>query len=109
MQWNDSYEDFVFSFANNIYTVEGGPHLSGFRSALTRTLNPYAHRANLLKKDEKVDGDDAREGLVAVISVKLPNPQFDSQPKTKLVNPGVEGLVQTTVNRTSAVPRGEPA
>ena len=98
MQWNNSYQESVFTFANNINTVEGGSHLSGFRSALTRTLNAKAQELKLLKKDETLDGEDVREGLAAVVSVKLRNPQFEGQTKTKLGNPGVEGLVQTTVN-----------
>ena len=98
MQWNNSYQESVFTFANNINTVEGGSHLSGFRSALTRTLNAKAQELKLLKKDEKLEGEDVREGLAAVVSVKLRNPQFEGQTKTKLGNPGVEGLVQTTVN-----------
>src|SRR5213075_81664 len=92
----------VFTFANNINTVEGGSHLSGFRSALTSTLNRKAVDMKLLKKDEKLDGEDVREGLAAVVSVKLRNPQFEGQTKAKLGNPGVEGLVQTTVNQNLA-------
>jgi DNA gyrase subunit B len=100
MQWNSSYQESVFSFANNINTHEGGSHLSGFRSALTRTLNAYARGKGLLKeKDENLTGDDVREGLTAVISVKLQDPQFEGQTKTKLGNPPVEGLVKETVNR----------
>jgi DNA gyrase subunit B len=98
MQWNSSYQESVFTFANNINTVEGGSHLSGFRSALTRTLNAKAQELKLLKKEESLDGEDVREGLAAVVSVKLRNPQFEGQTKTKLGNPGIEGLVQTTVN-----------
>src|SRR4051794_21751427 len=98
MQWNASYQESVFTFANNINTIEGGSHLSGFRSALTSTLNRKATDLKLLKKDEKLDGEDVREGLAAVVSVKLRNPQFEGQTKAKLGNPGVEGLVQTTVN-----------
>ena len=98
MQWNSSYQESVFTFANNVNTIEGGSHLSGFRSALTRTLNAKAQALKLLKKEESLDGEDVREGLAAVISVKLRNPQFEGQTKTKLGNPGVEGLVQTTVN-----------
>src|SRR5713226_5951834 len=98
MQWNNSYQESVFTFANNINTIEGGSHLSGFRSALTSTLNRKAQDLKLLKKDEKLEGEDVREGLAAVVSVKLRNPQFEGQTKTKLGNPGVEGLVQTTVN-----------
>jgi DNA gyrase subunit B len=100
MQWNSSYQESVFSFANNINTHEGGSHLSGFRSALTRTLNAYARQKGLLKeRDENLTGDDVREGLTAVISVKLRDPQFEGQTKTKLGNPPVEGLVKETVNR----------
>ncbi len=98
MQWNNSYQESVFTFANNINTVEGGSHLSGFRSALTRTLNAKAQDLKLLKKEESLEGEDVREGLAAVVSVKLQNPQFEGQTKTKLGNPGIEGLVQTTVN-----------
>jgi DNA gyrase subunit B len=98
MQWNSSYQESVFTFANNINTVEGGSHLSGFRSALTRTLNAKAQDLKLLKKEESLDGEDVREGLAAVVSVKLRNPQFEGQTKTKLGNPGIERLVQTTVN-----------
>ncbi len=98
MQWNASFQESVFTFANNINTVEGGSHLSGFRSSLTRTLNAKAQELKLLKKDESLDGEDVREGLAAVVSVKLRNPQFEGQTKTKLGNPGIEGLVQTTVN-----------
>ena len=100
MQWNSSYQESIFSFANNINTHEGGTHLSGFRSALTRTLNAYARGKGLLKeKDENLTGDDVREGLTAVISVKLHDPQFEGQTKTKLGNPPIEGLVKETVNR----------
>jgi DNA gyrase subunit B len=102
MQWNNSYQESVFTFANNINTVEGGSHLSGFRSALTSTLNRKAIDMKLLKKDEKLEGEDVREGLAAVVSVKLQNPQFEGQTKTKLGNPGVEGLVQTTMNANFA-------
>ncbi len=100
MQWNSSYQESIFSFANNINTHEGGSHLSGFRAALTRTLNAYARQKGLLKeKDENLSGEDVREGLTAVISVKLREPQFEGQTKTKLGNPGVEGLVKEAVNR----------
>ncbi len=100
MQWNATYQESVFSFANNINTHEGGSHLSGFRAALTRTLNAYARQKGLLKeKDENLTGDDVREGLTAVISVKLRDPQFEGQTKTKLGNPPVEGVVKETVNR----------
>ncbi len=100
MQWNSSYQESVFSFANNINTHEGGSHLSGFRSALTRTLNAYAREKGLLKeKDANLSGEDVREGLTAVISVKLRDPQFEGQTKTKLGNPPIEGLVKEAVNR----------
>jgi DNA gyrase subunit B len=103
MQWNGSYVESVFSFANNINTTEGGTHLSGFKAALTGTLNRYARDKGLLKeKEENLDGEDVREGLAAVLSVKLRNPQFEGQTKTKLGNPGVEGLVKTTVNQRLA-------
>jgi DNA gyrase subunit B len=100
MQWTSSYQESIFTFANNINTHEGGSHLSGFRSALTRTLNAYARNKGLLKeKDENLTGEDVREGLTAVISVKLADPQFEGQTKGKLGNPPVEGLVKETVNR----------
>jgi DNA gyrase subunit B len=100
MQWNSSYQESIFSFANNINTHEGGSHLSGFRAALTRTLNAYARSKGMLKdKDENLSGDDVREGLTAIISVKLADPQFEGQTKTKLGNPPVEGLVKEAVNR----------
>jgi DNA gyrase subunit B len=99
MQWNTSYVESVFSFANNINTHEGGSHLSGFKSALTRTLNDYARKNGLLKeKEENLEGEDVREGLAAVLSVKLHEPQFEGQTKTKLGNPWVRGLVEQTVN-----------
>ncbi len=103
MQWNSSYAENVFSFANNINTIEGGTHLSGFRSALTRTINGYGSSNNLIKKaDEAVEGDDCREGLTAVLSVKVPEPQFEGQTKTKLGNSEVKGLVEALVNESLA-------
>jgi DNA gyrase subunit B len=103
MQWNGSYQESIFSFANNINTHEGGSHLSGFRSALTRTLNAYARSKGMLKeKDDNLGGEDVREGLTAVISVKLHDPQFEGQTKTKLGNPPIRGLVEETVNRKLA-------
>ena len=100
LQWNGTYQESIFSFANNINTHEGGTHLSGFRSALTRTLNSVARNRGLLKeKDENLSGEDVREGLTAVISVKLADPQFEGQTKTKLGNPPIEGLVKEVVNR----------
>jgi DNA gyrase subunit B len=99
MQWNSSYQESVFSFANNINTHEGGTHLSGFKAALTGTLNKYARDKGLLKeKEENLDGEDVREGLAAVISMKLRDPQFEGQTKTKLGNPWVRGVVEQTVN-----------
>jgi DNA gyrase subunit B len=99
LQWTDSVHEVIFSYANNIHTIEGGTHLSGLKSALTRTLNSYAAKNNLLKhKEMRLEGDDTREGLVAVVSVKLPEPQFEGQTKTKLGNSEVEGLVAGLVN-----------
>ena len=98
MQYNDGYNETVFSFANNINTLEGGTHLSGFRAALTRTINYYAKNQGLLKKDKPPTGDDLREGLSAIISVKLSEPQFEGQTKTKLGNSEVETFVTQTVN-----------
>ena len=103
MQWNGSYQESIFSFANNINTHEGGTHLSGFKAALTRTLNAYARSKGLIKdKDENLSGEDVREGLTAVVSVKLHDPQFEGQTKTKLGNPPIKGLVEETVNRSLA-------
>ncbi|HEY2326490.1 MAG TPA: DNA gyrase subunit B, partial [Gaiellaceae bacterium] len=100
MQWNSSYQESVFSFANNVNTTEGGSHLSGFRSALTSTLNKYARDKGLLKeKEENLEGEDVREGLAAIISVKLTDPQFEGQTKTKLGNPWVSGAVSSAVNQ----------
>jgi DNA gyrase subunit B len=99
MQWNSSYQESIHSFANNINTREGGSHLSGFRSALTRTLNKYARDHGLLKeKEDNLSGEDVREGLTAVVSVKLREPQFEGQTKTKLGNPGMAGFVESIVN-----------
>jgi DNA gyrase subunit B len=100
VQWNDGYNPQEFSFANNINTHEGGTHLSGFRAALTRTVNSYATANNLAKdlKDTTISGDDIREGMTAVISVKIPHPQFEGQTKTKLGNTEVKGIVEAIVN-----------
>jgi DNA gyrase subunit B len=99
LQWNDGYAEAEFSFANNINTHEGGTHLSGFRSALTRTINNYANKNNLAKDlKESITGDDIREGLTAVISVKIPHPQFEGQTKTKLGNTEVKGIVEAILN-----------
>ena len=103
MQWNTSYVESVFTFANNINTTEGGSHLSGFQAALTGTLNKYARDKGLLKeKEDNLEGEDVREGLATVISVKLRDPQFEGQTKTKLGNPWVRGLVEQTVNQKLA-------
>ncbi|OFV94536.1 MAG: DNA gyrase subunit B [Acidobacteria bacterium RIFCSPLOWO2_12_FULL_65_11] len=99
LQWNDGYAETVYAFANNINTSEGGTHLSGFRSALTRTINHYATKNNLAKDlKEAITGEDIREGLTAVISVKIPRPQFEGQTKTKLGNTEVKGIVEAIVN-----------
>src|SRR6187549_3829638 len=99
LQWNDGYSELMYSFANNINTHEGGTHLSGFRAALTRTINAYTTSNNLSKDlKENVSGDDIREGLTGVISVKIPQPQFEGQTKTKLGNTEVKGIVEAIVN-----------
>ena len=98
MQYNDSYDEKIFSFANNINTVDGGTHLSGFRGAITRTINNYAESSGLTKNfKSSLTGDDVREGLVAVISVKIPQPQFEGQTKGKL-NSDVKGPVESFLN-----------
>jgi DNA gyrase subunit B len=98
MQYNDSYNDQILCFANSIPNPDGGTHLTGFRSALTRAINQYAKQNNLLKeKDPAISGDDVREGLVCVLSVKLPNPRFESQTKVKLVNTEIDGIVSSIV------------
>jgi DNA gyrase subunit B len=111
LQWNDSYTETTYTFANNINTVEGGTHLSGFKAALTRTINHYATANKLTEKlSESVSGDDIREGMTAVISVKIPQPQFEGQTKTKLGNTEVKGIVETIVNdRLSAFLEENPA
>ena len=99
MQYTDAYSENTFTFVNNINTHEGGTHLSGFKGALTRTINSYAQRNNILKKaDPALSGDDVREGLVAVLSVKVMEPQFEGQTKTKLGNSEVRGIVESLVN-----------
>ncbi|NTV49381.1 MAG: DNA topoisomerase (ATP-hydrolyzing) subunit B [Geobacteraceae bacterium] len=104
MQYNDSYDEKVFAFANNINTHEGGTHLAGFKAALTRTMNSYAAANNLLKNEKvTVSGDDLREGLTCVISVKIPQPQFEGQTKTKLGNSEVKGYVESLLNERMAV------
>ena len=98
LQYNDGYSETVLSFANNVNTHEGGTHLSGFRAALTRTFNVYGKNTNVLKEGEQLSGEDYREGLTAVISIKLPDPQFEGQTKTKLGNRDIQGIVETLTN-----------
>ncbi|MGH2905504.1 MAG: DNA topoisomerase (ATP-hydrolyzing) subunit B [Solirubrobacterales bacterium] len=103
LQWSDSYQESLLSFANNINTHDGGTHLSGFRSALTRTMNAYARDKGLLKeKDKNLEGEDIREGITAIVSVKLQDPQFEGQTKGKLGNPQIEGFVQKATNEKLA-------
>ncbi len=104
MQYNDSYDEKIYAFANNINTHEGGTHLAGFKAALTRTMNSYATANNLLKNEKvTVSGDDLREGLTCVISVKIPQPQFEGQTKTKLGNSEVKGYVESLLNERLAM------
>ena len=98
MQYNDTFSTQIYSYANNINTFEGGTHLTGFQSALTRTINSYGRAANILKGDKGMSGEDTREGLTAIISVKVPDPQFEGQTKTKLGNGEVKGVVDSVVN-----------
>jgi DNA gyrase subunit B len=100
MQWNDTYNEQLYSFANSVNTIEGGTHLAGFRAALTRTINQYLVAENLRKdlKDMSLSGEDCREGLTAVVSVRMAKPQFEGQTKTKLGNSEVTGMVQAAVN-----------
>ncbi|MBU4342529.1 MAG: DNA topoisomerase (ATP-hydrolyzing) subunit B [Candidatus Omnitrophica bacterium] len=99
LQYNDGYSESIFSFVNNINTIEGGTHLSGFKSALTRSVNQYCKNKNMLKSsDVPISGDDIREGLTCIISIKVPNPQFEGQTKTKLGNSEVEGIVASVVH-----------
>src|SRR5437588_9870837 len=98
LQYNDSYNDQILCFANSIPNPDGGTHMSGFRAALTKSINQYARANNLLKeKDPAISGDDVHEGLIAVVSIKLPNPRFESQTKVKLVNSEIEGIVNSLV------------
>ena len=104
IQYTDSYSEVVLSFANNINTEEGGTHLSGFRSALTRTLNDYGRKNNIIKeKEENLSGEDVREGISAVISVKLPDPQFEGQTKAKLGNSETRGVVDSVLSEELAI------
>jgi len=108
MHYTNGYSESIFSFANNINTTEGGTHLSGFKGAITRTVNDYARSSNILKeKDENLLGEDIREGLTAIISVKLKDPQFEGQTKTKLGNSEIKGFVESTVNAKLAEFLGE--
>lgn len=103
MQYNDTYAEAIHTYTNNINTIEGGTHLSGFKSALTRAVNTYGKSNKILKDDDSMSGEDIREGLVAVISVKVPDPQFEGQTKTKLGNSEVEGIVSSVVNEELSV------
>ena len=105
LQWTTAYQESLFSFVNNINTKEGGTHVSGLKAALTRTINAYAQANNLLKsqKNENLSGDDAREGLTAVLSVRVPEPQFEGQTKTKLGNSEVKGLTEAVAAEALAV------
>lgn len=104
IQFTDAYAESVYAFANTINTIDGGTHLTGLRSGLTRTINDYARKNNLLKEsDPNFTGDDTREGLTAIVSVKVPEPQFESQTKVKLMNPEVQTAVQQVVNERFAI------
>jgi len=98
LQYNDGYKENIFSFANNINTIEGGTHLTGFKSSLTRTTNQYCRARKLVKEGISLNGDDVREGITAVVSIKIPNPQFEGQTKTKLGNSEAEGIVESITN-----------
>ncbi|MCP3967364.1 MAG: DNA topoisomerase (ATP-hydrolyzing) subunit B [Lentisphaerae bacterium] len=98
MQYNDGFSENIYSYTNNINTIEGGTHLTGYQTALTRTINAYAKANNMLKNEKSMSGNDTREGLTAVISVKVPDPQFEGQTKTKLGNSEVRGIVESVVN-----------
>ena len=101
MQWNDGYDERIESFANNILTPEGGMHETGFRTALTRVINAYGKSRKILKDEETLSGEDCREGLTAVISVKLENPQFEGQTKSKLGNSDIRTMVDSCLLYTS--------
>ena len=110
IQYNTGYSETIYTFANNINTQEGGTHLSGFRGALTRTLNEYARKNNLIKNDEEsLTGDDVREGCTAVLSVRLVDPQFEGQTKTKLGNSEVRGIVESVIGEGLATYLEEPS
>jgi DNA gyrase subunit B len=98
LEWTDGYTENIFTYANNINTTEGGTHLSGFKGALTRSFNDYSKKTDLLKKDQQLQGEDVREGITAIISVKVPEPQFEGQTKTKLGNSEVRGYVENFLN-----------
>jgi DNA gyrase subunit B len=100
LTYNDDFKEHIFSYVNNINTIEGGTHVTGFRQALTRVFKTYGDKQGLFEKAKvSIEGDDFREGLSAIISVKVPEPQFEGQTKTKLGNSEVSGIVQTTVAR----------
>ncbi|MDI9490933.1 MAG: DNA topoisomerase (ATP-hydrolyzing) subunit B [Bacillota bacterium] len=104
IQYNDTYVENVYSYCNNIATIEGGTHLTGFRSALTKTINDYARKYNYLKEtDDNLTGDDTREGISAIISIKMPEPQFEGQTKTKLGNAEIRTIVESTVNEQLSI------
>lgn len=98
MQYTESYNELVLGYANNINTTDGGTHIVGFKSALTRIFNDYGKKAKILKENDTLSGEDVREGLTAIVSVKLAEPQFEGQTKAKLGNPDMRGFVETTTN-----------
>ena len=101
MSYSDDYKEHIFSYVNNINTIEGGTHVSGFRAAITRVFKSYGDKEGLFERAKvEVEGDDFREGLSAIISVKVPEPQFEGQTKTKLGNSEVSGIVQSTVSKS---------
>src|SRR6185369_10997971 len=100
LSYNDAYNEHIFSYVNNINTIEGGTHVAGFRRAITRVFKSYGDKQGLFEKAKvEIEGDDFREGLSAIISIKVPEPQFEGQTKTKLGNSEVMGVVDTTVSR----------